>query len=59
MDGFLTYDKMELENVKYNPQKTPGKPYKVKAHKTKKMFMDKKKSQNTKTQQETDTQKAL
>ena len=43
MDGFLTYDKMEMKMEKakmlsrtYNPQKTPGKPYKVKAHKTKK-----------------------
>ena len=33
MDGFLTYDQMKFESVKYtyNPQKTPGKPFKVKA----------------------------
>ena len=42
MDGFINHDKMEtkMEKAKmlsrtYNPQKTHGKPYKVKAHKTK------------------------
>ena len=38
MDGYLNYNEMTFESVKYtyNPQKTPGKPYKVKAHKIKK-----------------------
>ena len=38
MDGFLTYDQMKFESVKYvyNAQKTPGKPYKIKSHKIKK-----------------------
>ena len=38
MNGFLTYDQMKFESVKYiyNAQKTPGKPYKIKSHKIKK-----------------------
>ena len=38
MDGYLKYNEMTFESVKYtyNPQKTPGKPFKVKAHKIKK-----------------------
>ena len=38
MDGFVKYDELQFEKVSsktYNPQKTPGKPYKVKASKLK------------------------
>jgi site-specific DNA-methyltransferase (adenine-specific) len=35
MEGFINFDDLKFEKDKdkiYNPQKTPGKPYKVKAH---------------------------
>ena len=37
MDGFVEYDKLQFEKFIYNPQKTPGKPWKAKAHKNKNM----------------------
>ena len=37
MDGFVKYDELQFEKFIYNPQKTPGKPYKVKASKLKNM----------------------
>ena len=35
MEGFKTYNELQYEKVQhvYNPQKTPGKPWKVKGHK--------------------------
>jgi site-specific DNA-methyltransferase (adenine-specific) len=38
MEGFIQYDNLKFQKCSkvYNPQKTPGKPYKVKAHKIKK-----------------------
>ena len=38
MEGYLTFDKLkkyERNEITYNPQKTPGKPYKVGGHKYK------------------------
>ena len=32
MDGFIKFDDLDFENYTYNPQKTDGKPYKVKGH---------------------------
>ena len=34
MDGYLTYNELVFEKIRYtyNPQKTPGKPYKIKAY---------------------------
>ena len=34
MEGFKTYNELQYEKIKYtyNPQKTPGKPYKVEGH---------------------------
>jgi DNA modification methylase len=38
MQGFKQYEELQLQKIKhiYNPQKTPGKPWKVKEHNTKK-----------------------
>jgi DNA modification methylase len=36
MDGFIKYKNHKFDSYAYNPQKTPGKPYKVNAHNTKK-----------------------
>ena len=35
MDGFIKYENLKFDSYTYNPQKTPGKPYKVNAHKLK------------------------
>jgi site-specific DNA-methyltransferase (adenine-specific) len=36
MDGFIKYENLKFDSYTYNPQKTPGKPYKVNGCKIKK-----------------------
>jgi len=57
-DMICKFEKKHQPKRTYNPQKTPGKPWKVKGNKFKKfkIFMVKKKYQHTKIQQKIDIQ---